>query len=180
MNDNKTFKIIKEIMSYVLIIVVVILIRIFIFDPVKVDGASMDTTLQDGEIVIVNKLKYRKSDIERYDVVVIKIEDGDGKTKRLVKRVIGLPNEVIEIKDNKVYADGVELDNSFASSESEDFKMSDIGLVKIPGNSYLVMGDNRFVSNDSRNKLIGTIRKEKIEGKASIVIWPLNKIGKIK
>ena len=173
--SEKNKGIIKDIMSYVLIILAVISIRIFIFDPVRVDGESMNTTLQDGEILIVDKLKYRRSEIERYDVVVIKLEG-----KRIIKRVIGLPNEVIEIKNNRVYADGVELDNSFASSESEDFKMSDIGLVKVPGNSYLVMGDNRFISNDSRNKLVGTIRKEKIEGKAKFIIWPLNKIGKVK
>ncbi len=172
MDSNKKKSIIKDIISYVLIIVIVVLIRIFIFDPVRVDGASMDNTLKDGEVLILNKIKYKKSEIERYDIVVVKL---DG--KRIIKRVIGLPNEVIEIKNNKVYANGVELDNSFTSSKSDDFKISEIGKVKIPGDSYFVLGDNRAVSNDSRNPLIGTIRKEQIEGKASLIIWPLNKIG---
>ena len=175
MEENKTKRIIKDIISYALIIVVVVLIRIFIFDPVRVDGTSMDNTLKDGQVLILNKIKYKKSDIQRYDIVVIKFEN-----KRIIKRVIGLPNEVIEIKNNKVYADGVELDNSFTSSESEDFKMSEIGKVKVPGDSYFVLGDNRAVSNDSRDPLVGTIRKEIIEGKASFRIWPLNKFGSIK
>lgn len=175
MEENKTKRIIKDILSYVLIIVIVVLIRIFIFDPVRVDGSSMNNTLNDGQILILNKLTYKRSDIKRYDIVVIKFEN-----KRIIKRVIGLPNEVIEIKNNKVYANGVELDNSFASTISEDFSMSEIGKVKVPGDSYFVLGDNRAVSNDSRDPLVGTIRKEIIEGKASFRIWPLNKFGSIK
>ena len=179
--SEKNKSILKDIISYALIILVVVTIRIFIFDPVRVDGPSMDTTLTNGEIVILNKFEYRKQDIERYDVVVLKITDPSTKeTKQIIKRVIGLPNEVIEIKDNKVYADGKELDNSFTSSKSDDFDMSKIGLKKIPGDSYLVMGDNREVSLDSRYSEVGTIKKEQIVGKASVVIWPLNKIKVIK
>ena len=179
--SERSKSILKDIISYALIILVVVTIRIFIFDPVRVDGPSMDTTLTNGEIVILNKFEYRKKDIERYDVVVIKITDPSSKeTKQIIKRVIGLPNEVIEIKDNKVYADGKELDSSFTSSKSDDFDMSKIGLKKIPGDSYLVMGDNREVSLDSRYSEVGTIKKEQITGKASIVLWPLNKIKIIK
>ena len=179
--SERSKSILKDIISYALIILVVVTIRIFIFDPVRVDGPSMDTTLKNGEVIILNKFEYRKKDIERYDVVVIKITDPSSKeTKQIIKRVIGLPNEVIEIKDNKVYADGKELDSSFTSSKSDDFDMSKIGLKKIPGDSYLVMGDNREVSLDSRYSEVGTIKKEQIIGKASIVIWPLNKIKIIK
>ena len=174
-------QIIRDILSYVLIIVAVILIRIFIFDPVRVDGPSMDKTLSDGEILIVNKIKYKEKPIERYDIVVIKVEDPvTKKSKRIIKRVIGLPNEHITIKDNKVYADGVELDNSFASTETSDFDLSEIGLVKIPGDSYFVLGDNRNVSLDSRYDSVATIKKSQIEGKASFIIWPLNKFGIVK
>ena len=172
---DKTKGIIKEISSYALIIIAVILIRIFIFDPVRVDGPSMNNTLLNGQILIINKFTYRKNDIKRYDIVVIKMDD-----KKIIKRVMGLPNEVIEIKDNVVYANGKKLDGSFTSSKAEDFKMEEIGLVKIPGDSYLVMGDNREISLDSRYAEVGTIKKEKILGKAGLRIWPLNKIGKVK
>ena len=173
--NEKNKNILKDILSYVLIILAVITIRVFIFDPVRVDGPSMDTTLKNGEVVILNKFEYRKKEIKRYDIVVIKL---DG--KKIIKRVIGLPNEVIEIKDNKVYANGEELDSSFASSKAKDFDMSDIGLVKVPGDSYFVMGDNRAVSLDSRYPEVGTIKKDQILGKAALIIWPVNKIKILK
>ncbi|MBR3117183.1 MAG: signal peptidase I [Bacilli bacterium] len=183
---DKKKKIIKEILSYLAIILVVIIIRVFIFEPVRVDGPSMDSTLADGQVLILNKLRYKMTDIKRYDIVVVEVEEVsyNEKTKqtetektRIIKRVIGLPNEVIEIKNNKVYADGKELDNSFASSKSEDFDMSKIGLKKIPGDCYLVMGDNRAISLDSRSEDIGIIKKEQIIGRVTFRIWPLNKIG---
>ena len=173
--SEKSKSILKDIGGYVAIIILVIAIRIFIFDPIRVDGPSMDNTLCDGEIIILNKFEYRKKDIQRYDIVVIDLGD-----KKIIKRVIGLPNEKIEIKNNEVYANGEKLDSSFISSRADDFKMADIGLTKIQGDSYLVMGDNREISLDSRDKSVGTIKKEKIIGKAALRIWPLNKVGKIK
>lgn len=173
--EEKNKNLLKEILSYVLIILAVIAVRVFIFDPVRVDGPSMDTTLSNGEIIILNKYEYRKRDIERYDIVVVKV---DG--KKIIKRIIGLPNEVISIKDNKVYADGKELDSSFTSSRTDDWDMSDIGLKKIPGDSYFVLGDNREVSLDSRYNEVGTIKREQILGKAFVIVWPLNKIKTIK
>lgn len=174
MGESKAFKIFKELGGYVLVVVAVLAIRIFIFDPIRVEGPSMNDTLCDGEIVVLNKFKYRKSDIDRYDIVVVKSNG-----KKIIKRVIGLPNEKIEIKNNKVYANGIELDNSFTSSETNDFSIKDLGLTKIPGNSYLVLGDNRWVSADSRDPKVGTIKKEDIVGKAEFVIFPFNKIGSV-
>ena len=173
--NEKSKVTIKEILSYVLIILLVITIRVFIFDPVRVDGPSMNNTLVDGEIVILNKFEYRKTDIKRYDIVVVKVNG-----KKIIKRIIGLPNETIEIKDNNVYANGKELDDSFTSSKTDNFSLGDIGLEKIPGDSYFVLGDNREVSLDSRYSEVGTIKKEQIVGKASIVVWPINKIKLIK
>jgi signal peptidase I len=173
--EEKNKSLLKDILSYVLIILIVVVIRVFIFDPVRVDGPSMNKTLSNGEIIILNKIVYRKSDIKRYDVVVVKV---DG--KKIIKRVIGLPNEVIEVKDNKVYANGEELDNSFASTKTADFDLSQIGLKKIPGDSYFVLGDNRDVSLDSRYSEVGTIKEDQILGKAAIIVWPLNKIKVIK
>lgn len=172
--EKKNKSIIKEILSYVFIILLVIVIRVFIFDPVRVDGPSMNNTLEDGQVLILNKFIYRKEDIKRYDIVVIKRDNGE----KIIKRVIGLPNETIEIKDNKVYANGKLLDSSFTSSISEDFDISEVGFEKVPGDSYFVLGDNREISLDSR--VLGPIRKEMILGKASIRIWPINKIGSVK
>ena len=179
--SEKNKSILKDIISYALIILIVVVIRVFIFDPVRVDGPSMDTTLTNGEIIILNKFEYRKKDIERYDIVVVKItEPGTNESKKIIKRVIGLPNETIEVKNNKVYANGKKLRSDFTSSDTDDWDMSIIGLKKVPGDSYLVMGDNREVSLDSRYTEVGTIKKDQIVGKASVVIWPLNKIRIIK
>ena len=174
MND-KTKNIIKDISSYVIVILIVIIIRVFIFDPVRVDGPSMDTTLANGQILILDKMSYRKKDIKRYDIVVIKLDN-----KKIIKRVIGLPNEVVEVKDNTIYVNGKEINDPYASTDTDDFDMGKIGLIKIPGDSYLVMGDNREVSLDSRYAEVGTIKREKILGKATLRVWPFTKIGKVK
>ena len=185
--SEKNKNILKDIISYALIILAVVVIRVFIFDPVRVDGPSMNNTLIDGDIVILNKFQYRKQEPERYDIVVVKIVDPSTNTeKKIIKRIIGLPNEYVEIKDNKVYANGELLDSSFVyldentKNNPSDFKMEDIGLEKIPGNQYLVLGDNRGNSLDSRYKEVGTITKDQIVGKAAIRIWPLNKVTIIK
>ena len=172
--DEKKIKTIKEILSYVAIVAAVILVRVFIFDPVMVDGPSMDTTLTDGQILILNKFIYRKQDIQRYDIVVIRADN-----KKIIKRVIGLPNENVEIKNNEIYIDGKKIDNSFASTKTDDFDLSDIGLVKVPWDSYFVLGDNREISLDSRYPSVGTIRKYNILGKANFRIWPFTKFGKV-
>ena len=174
MND-KTKNIIKDISSYVIVILIVIIIRVFIFDPVRVDGPSMDTTLANGQILILDKMSYRKKDIKRYDIVVIKLDN-----KKIIKRVIGLPNEVVEVKDNTIYVNGKEINDPYASTDTDDFDMGKIGLIKIPGDSYLVMGDNREVSLDSRYAEVGTIKRDKILGKATLRVWPFTKIGKVK
>ena len=174
MGEKKYFNFFKEISGYLLIIIAVIVIRLFIFDPIRVDGPSMNNTLCNGEIIVINKFNYRKNDVKRYDIVVVKSNG-----KKIIKRVIGLPNEKIEIKDNKVYANGEELDNSFTSTESDDFTLAKIGLTKIPGDSYFVLGDNRKISLDSRYNEVGTIKKEDIVGKAEFIIFPFDKMGSV-
>ena len=154
---DKFKKIFKEALSYIIIILIVIIIRVFIFDPIRVDGPSMNNTLKDGQILILNKFIYKKSDINRYDIVVIKLDNGE----KIIKRVIGLPNEEIEIKDNKIYANGEEIDNSFAATITDDFNTSEkLGLKKVPGDKYFVLGDNREISKDSR--VLGFIREDQI------------------
>ena len=174
MNKEKLKKIIKELYPYVVIVVVVVLFRTFIATPVRVDGSSMDSTLKNGDILILNKLD---TEYERFDVVVVNVKF-DGKTSKLVKRVIGLPGESIEYKDNELYING-EIIEDVATARTNDFSLKELYNVdNIPDNYYFVMGDNRGYSRDSRDYTVGLIKKEDIVGTTTIRIFPFTKIGK--
>ena len=174
MNDNIK-EILKTVLTYVFIVLVVIAIRLFFIDPVRVEGRSMNTTLQNGEIMLLNKIIYKRHDIKRFDIVVINEHN-----KLIIKRVIGLPGETIEYKDNKLYINGQEMKDPYPSTATEDFSIEDIGHVKVPGDTYFVMGDNRSDSLDSRYGSVGVINKTQILGRARFVIWPINRFGMVK
>ena len=155
---------------YTSIIIFVILLRNFVVTPVQVSGSSMDTTLKDGQIMLLNKISYRFEEIKRFDIVVIKENDS-----YIIKRVIGLPGENLMYKDDILYINDEEVKEYFKNQKTEDFNIKDLGYEKIPRNCYFVLGDNRKVSLDSR--LIGCIKRDDIIGKANIVIFPFNNIG---
>ena len=166
----------KELYPYVVIIIVVVLFRTFIATPVRVNGQSMEDTLYNGEILILNKLN---SNYKRFDIVVINKEVNGSKT-RLVKRIIGMPGENIEYKDNVLYINGNEF-NDLDLSRTADFSLKELyNLDKIPNNMYFVLGDNRGNSLDSRSPSVGLIKKEEIIGTTIIRLFPFNRIGKIK
>jgi len=174
MNKEKFKKIIKELYPYVVIVIVVVLFRTFIATPVRVDGSSMDSTLKNGDILILNKLD---KDYERFDVVVVNITV-DGKTSKLVKRIIGLPGETIEYKDNELYIDGKKIED-VTTERTNNFSIKDLyDVEELPDNYYFVMGDNRNSSRDSRDNTVGLIKKEDIVGTTTIRLFPFNKIGK--
>lgn len=169
---------VKEILSYIAIIIIVILIRTFIITIVKVDGVSMYPTLDNKQLLLLKK--YDKS-IERFDIVVIKYKDN-----KLVKRVIGLPGEKIRISSTNVggniksniYINGEILDEEYGA---EPINPDRLGIAKeeitLKEDEYFVIGDNRNNSSDSR--FIGTIKKKDIVGVTTFRIFPLNKFGKI-
>ena len=163
-------KIIKEIVPYLVVIVLVILVRTFIVTPVRVDGASMYSTLSNNDLLLLKK--YDKS-YDRFDIVVFKYNN-----KRLIKRVIGLPGEHVQIKDNSVYINGEKLEENYLQEYviTEDLEGNYIDVI-VPENTVYVLGDNRGESTDSRR--FGCIPVEKIESKAVFRFWPLNKIGGI-
>jgi len=163
-------KVIKELYPYVIIIIVVVLFRTFIATPVRVDGDSMNSTLSDGNILILNKLNHN---YKRFDVVVININKS-----KLVKRVIGLPGESIEYKENELYINGKKI-KDVETSRTADFSLNELyDMDKLPPDSYFVMGDNRGNSLDSRDYRVGIINKSDIVGTTSIRLFPFNKIGK--
>ncbi len=173
--DENVKEILKTIFSYLFIIIAVIFIRIFIIDPVRVEGPSMNTTLANGEIMLLNKIAYIRHDIKRFDIVVIKSNN-----KLIIKRVIGLPGEKIEYRDNVLYINNKKMDDPYPSTSTDDFTIEDVGHVKVPGDTYFVMGDNRSDSLDSRYPSVGVIKKNQILGKAKFVLWPINRFGFVK
>lgn len=177
MNKDKILGYAKELLPYVIIVIVVVLIRTFIATPVRVDGSSMDATLADGQILILNK--YDKS-FDRFDIVVI-----NNNGKKIIKRIIGLPGEYVAYKDDKLYIgksvgeDILEV-TDVVQGITEDFTLEELyGYTMIPDGYYFVMGDNRMNSSDSRDTRIGLINKSTILGTTTYRIFPFSKFGKI-
>ena len=154
----------KDIIEYVVIILVIVLIRTFVVTPIRVNGSSMVDTLEDGNLMILKK--YEKSSIERFDIVVLKV----GKEK-LIKRVIGMPKEDIEYRKGVLYINDEKLENSYGYGNTLDFKDY------CGENEYFVMGDNRENSVDSRK--LGCISKNDILGTTDFVFFPFKKFGKV-
>lgn len=169
MNNKKVKKILKSVYPYIIVVIVVIIIRSFFVTPAIVDGNSMNPTLYNSNIILLNKLDYKLNEIKRFDVVVVKV-----KNEKLIKRVIGLPGEYVEYKDNNLYVDGFLIDEKFKHVTTSDFKLETLGYLKIPGDKYFVVGDNRNNSVDSR--VIGLIDKSDILGSVSYKIIPVGKV----
>src|SRR5699024_4754440 len=150
-------------------IILAFLLRSFIFATSVVKGESMLPTLEDGERVIFNKFIYLVSEPARGDIIIIAKPESN-----YVKRVLGLPNETIEMKDGLFYVDG-ELQTSTFVGEQQAKYTGEFGPITIPDDRYFVMGDNRANSKDSRNDL-GLINREHIIGRSELIIYPFREL----
>ena len=164
---------IKPLLPYIIIIVIVLFIKAFIVTPIKVNGESMYPTLEEGDIMILNKTAYYFNKPKRFDIVVVDMPD-----EYLIKRVIGLPGEQIEYKDNTLYVDGKKVKENFEHGKTDDFNIKKLGSDTVPEGYYLVMGDNRGNSLDSRE--LGFMKEEQLLGRTSLIILPFNRIGNSK
>lgn len=173
MNKERIKKFLKESIPYFIVVIVVVLIRSFIITPAIVDGNSMLPNLENNNVIILNKLDYKLNEIRRFDVVVI-----DFNGEKLIKRVIAYPGEHVEYKNDNLYIDGSNIEESFSHSKTADFRLESIGYLTIPGDKYFVVGDNRENSTDSR--VIGLIDRKDILGSVSYRIFPINKVSKVK
>lgn len=156
----------KELMPYIIIVVVVLLVRSFIVTPGLVNGSSMEPTLHNNELVLINKIGLNKG-IDRYDIVVVKYENST-----IIKRVIGLPYETVEYINDTLYIDGEIVNTKVDFEYTKDFKLT------AGKNEYIVLGDNRNISKDSR--IIGPVKESDIIGKVDLVLFPFSKFGKVK
>lgn len=171
--DIKEF--LKDSAKYILTIIAVLVIVIYVVSVQQIMGPSMKPTLNNGDIVLLNKFQYRLFDVKRNQIIALNYKD----TKYMVKRVIGLPGEKIEFKDNTLYINDKAYKEPFIKDvKTSDFSLKDINYDVIPKDMYLVLGDNRENSMDGRT--FGLISKKDIIGKVSIRIWPLNKIKVIR
>ncbi len=166
-------KTLRTILEYGLIILLVILLRVYIITPIQVNGDSMMNTLHSNDIMLLNIISYKVKDLKRFDIIVFKHYQDP-----LIKRVIGLPGEFIEFKDNKLYVDGKYIPQPFLDEKTGNFSLLDFGYQEIPPAKYFVLGDNRNNSTDSR--YIGFIDKKEIMGKANLIIFPFNRFGIVK
>ena len=165
---KKVKNIIKEYGIYIIVIIIVLLIKNYLVSPIIVNGDSMDTTLQDGDVMILNKYQYYNNAIERFDIVVVKYQN-----KYIIKRVIGLPGDEVKCIDNVLYInDKVYVEDYL----DEGTTTSDFETEVIPEGYYFVLGDNREVSLDSRK--IGLVEEKDIKGKATYTIFPFTRWGR--
>jgi signal peptidase I len=150
-----------------------LVIIVFLYQPVKVEGTSMAPLLSDQERIFINKFVYRFEPIQRGDVVVFWYPLDHSKS--FIKRVVGLPGESVEIRQGAVYVDGKIVPEPYVPAQYED--LSDFGPVRVPKDSYFVMGDHRISSNDSR--VFGPVASRFIYGRAVFAYWPVDHFGSL-
>jgi signal peptidase I len=156
-------------------LLIAILVILFLYRPVKVEGTSMMPTLRDGERLFINQFSYRfgLGHVQRGDTVVFWFP-GDT-SKSYIKRVIGLPGDTIRIRDGYVLVNGKKLAENYVPSQYRDDQS--LGSITVPPDDYFVLGDHRNASNDSR--AWGFVPRNYIYGKAVFVFWPFADAGTI-
>ena len=168
----------QEIFEWIMVFVVAaamaFVVRTFIFEPVRVDGSSMLDTLVDNEYMIATKFDYLLDNPERFDIVICDYPNTDDGMYR-VKRVIGLPGEVIQLLGGELYVNGEHIAQDFdMHSITENF-----GPYTVPEGCYFVMGDNRNNSKDSRSAMVGPLARNQIKGHVRAVVFPFSNARRV-
>lgn len=166
-----------EILSWVKVIVsalvIALVLRTFVFQMALVNQISMEPTLHEGQMLVISKINYLVGNPQRGDIIVLK---DNVENKLLIKRVIGLPGEEVQLKEGKVYINSKELQDytSFPTYAYIQEKWT------LPEGEYFVLGDNREHSRDSRVDNVGLVKRNDIVGEAVFRVWPFDKLGVLK
>ena len=172
--DLFTKKILKAIGIYIIFAVIVIILFQTVFMLSLIPSSSMEPTIEVNNVVFSTRYDVKEDDIERFDILVFIPPDNPDIT--YIKRVIGLPGETIEVKDGKVYADGVELEDSFIKDSQNH--VGD-GVYEVPEGYYFFLGDNRNNSKDSRFWDNPYVPIDDIQAKAKCILFPISDIGSL-
>ena len=180
--SRKEHGIIRELLGWIIYILIIIgltyLIITYVGQRTRVSGSSMETTLSDGDNLIVDKISYRFRDPKRYDIIVFpyKYEENT----YYIKRIIGLPGETVQVTGGYVYINGELLESDIYGAEP----MADGGIASEPitlgADEYFVLGDNRNHSSDSRDPSVGILHREDLLGRAWVRIYPFDQMGVIR
>lgn len=179
---NRVGSVMRELLGWLFYILIIIgltyLIITYVGQRTRVSGSSMETTLSDGDNLIVDKLSYRFQDPKRFDIVVFpyKYEENT----YYIKRIIGLPGDTVQVKDGYTYINGELLESDIYGAEV----MIEAGTASEPitlgEDEYFVLGDNRNHSLDSRDPSVGILKREDLIGRAWVRIYPFDKMGVIR
>ncbi|MDR1569364.1 MAG: signal peptidase I [Oscillospiraceae bacterium] len=161
-------EILEWVISILVAVAIALIIRTFIFEPIRVDGESMLKTLSNNEYMIVTKPEYMFGEPSRFDVVICHYPN---RKENFVKRIVGLPGDTVEMRDGYLYVNGDLYEEDYLAAE---LRPTYEGKWTLSDGEYFVLGDNRKNSNDSH--LIGPITKDMIVGHVRLVVWPLSEM----
>ncbi|MFG6328572.1 MAG: signal peptidase I [Lachnospiraceae bacterium] len=165
-----------ELGIYIAVIVIcVAFVPKYVLQRTIVDGKSMMNTLKNGENLLVEKVSYHFTDPGRFDVIVF-YPHGRDSSDYYIKRVIGLPGETVQIKGEDIYINDKKIEENFGKDPIADPGIAE-KPVKLGDDEFFVLGDNRTVSEDSRYEKVGPVKRENIEGRAILRIYPLSEFG---
>lgn len=156
-------------------LVLALIITEYVAHHTSVEGSSMETTLENGDQIIVENISYYRHEPERFDIIVFPNSEG----VNYIKRIIGLPGETVQILDGFVYINGQQLDEAYGNEVIEDAGLAK-DEIQLGASEYFVLGDNRNGSIDSRRAEVGNVKREQIKGKAWLRFYPFTRFGSIK
>lgn len=178
-------KVLKEVTDWALHIILAVALGIaiilFVGRLTIVDGNSMNPTLRNKDVIIIESITQRFGTLKQGDIVVLKIPELlDGHRKYAIKRIIATENQHIEIRDGKVFVDGIKLDESYINSESTLAENSLYSDMTVPEGCLYVLGDNRIPDKSLDSRAFGVVKKDRVIGKCWIRLFPFSEAGSVK